>query len=400
MNDLFRQMIIKAAEGYDVETNKNKILELIFSEEKEKLIRRQSYLYDYSSIKPKGDEGQFKKFDFDNRMKDKLLKVVRNATEYGIGGMLERFPNSNKLMVQNVHILKEPITYNEVLTEAYLSVDYVDLNSYDEQDTQIMKLWLNEEGKYVLSYMDIPVKDDEVYVLEDGKVQKVIKDDEEYKREYVYADIDHCPLHILENNESAKGDWTYASERLRLFAKFDSIIEKEWEYLKVQMLNNLVGGSDKTGEQVQQDIEKGEKRVHDITDIDGLGDTSLSILSAGGITAEIARTIKVNYKEEVDELTFSIGQLSGGNNKHTTEAIMSNLDAFKYMYVKMEYFQHFLSELYTAIAKSYSLVNQEMKQRDFVEMEVKFSKVIEMVLTSAQETNTPKPMKQPIPETE
>lgn len=392
INEVFKSI----ANGYDDDQIKKDVKNILFAEQRTKYARQNAYNYDYSSISFKGLESKdvLDKYIFQNKIKEKLVKVVRNASDYGLSGMLLRFAKDN-IITQNVYIQGNPTYSNEVLTEAYMSIDVIDLNSYDEQNTELMRLWLNEEGKYVLTYVDVPLNENgDAFDFINGKVQKIDLNGMIIPREYVYNDFTDSPLEILENNEEAKGDWEYASETLRLFTKFDSIIEVEWEYLKVQMINNLLTGSDMTAEEIKRKIESGD-RIFDLADMDGLGGTPLSILSAGGITAEIARTIKENYKTEVDEIMFALGKLSGGNNKHTTEALISNVAAFNYLFVKKEFFKGFLSRLFTKISSSLNVIGSTKEQVDFVDADIKFSYAIEMILQPEQKqvpSTNPKPV--------
>lgn len=376
------------ANGYDDTTTKRDVKALLFAEMKEKIIRQASYNYDYTKLIPTNlgevDKTFIKKYIFRNNIESKLLKVVRNASEHGISGILERI-GAKSVISQNVYIFGQPVYDNEVLLYTYLSTDYVDLTAYDEENLSLMKLWLNNEGNYVLSYVQLPQNEDgDGYSFENERVEIVMINDEEHLRQYVYDDFEGCPLEILENNESARSDWSYAAESTRLFAKFDSVIETEWEYLKVQLINNLLLNPDKEGSEIQSDIENGRKRIHDYADQNGMGGTSLQTFSAGGITAEIARIIKENYKEEIKELTFAIGSLSGGNNKHTSEAIMSNFDGFKYLYAKKNYFKVFVSKLFAKILTYSKVFNSEIEyEDDILEVDVKFSPVIELILTEA-----------------
>lgn len=379
---------IMNSSGLTNESKKN-IKSYIFQEHKQKIIRQNAYNYDYSGIKIKNisesNRAAIEQYNFDNNVIPKLIKTVKNASEYGIGGILQRV-GVNSTITQNVHIAQQPEYYNEVLLSAYLTVDYVDLTAYLERDLEVMKLWLNDEGKYVLSYTDVPYNQDHGrYILEAGKVQQVVQGDEIFEREYVYSNFDFCPLEILENNESAKSDWSYAQTTLELFAKFDAIIDKEWSYVKTILINNLLTGSDKSADEIQALLEKDDERVLDLADIDGMGGAPLSVLSQGGVTAEIARIIKQNYKEEVDELVFALGKLSGGNNKHTTEAIMSNLDAFKYLYIKKEFFTSFVAKLFHKIFMMNALINKDFEVGvKKLDVEIMFSKPIEMVLAEQE----------------
>lgn len=398
------ELFKRIANGYTDTEIKNQVKHLIFDEMKEKIVRQAAYNYDYSTLLPtnleKSDKEFLKKYIFTNRIKNKLQKVVRSASEHGISGILSRIGEKN-VISQNIFILNNPIYHNEVLVSVDLTVDYVDLDAYDEQDLNTMKLWLNESGNYVLSHMRYSLNENgDAFDFENGEVI-IIKnaDGEEYTKEYVYSDFDGCPLEILENNESARGDWTYAKESIRLFAKFDSLIEQEWEWIKVQLINNLLLNPDKEGKQIQKDIENGDTRVHDqISDANGLGGSSLQTLSAGGVTVDIARIIKENYKEEVKELTMAIGSLAGGNNKHTSEAILSNFDGFKYLFVKKEYFEDFVAKLFAkTLDYSKAFDNSIVYDGKMIETKIKFSRVIELLLAEAEgavkpkQPNTPQP---------
>lgn len=377
------------------ETNiKSNVKELLFGEMKEKISRQFSYNYDYSSFAftnaSEAQQSFLKRYIFENEVHKKLLKNVKNASDYGIAGMLLRVGNKS-IISQNIFLATQPQYFNEVLTTAYMTVDYIDLGSYKEEQLSLMKLSLNDMGKYELSYIDVSrTEDGKGFDLENGIVQLVKVGDELVERKYVYEDFDFCPLEILENNESAKGDWEYASESMRLFAKFDAIIEKEWEYTKIQLLNNLIFNPDKTAREVQAQIENGEERVHEVADPDGKLQSALSYLSSGGITTDIAKSIKENYKDEIRELTFAFGSMSGGNNKHTTEVVGASMDAFKYLFVKKEYFSIFVRKYFWKVLNMSSIfpANKGLASLDYLEVDFKLSQALEIMLTLQDNSKT------------
>lgn len=386
--------------GTSEQNIKNNVKDLIFAETKEKISRQFSYNYDYSSFTftNLGDtQTQFlKKYIFENEVHKKLLKNVKNASDYGIAGMLLRV-GKKSIISQNVFLVNAPQYFNEVLMVAYMTVDYIDLDSYNEQELSLMKLALNEQGKYELSYIDAQRNENgKGFDLENGKVQLVKIGDDIVERKFVYDDFDFCPLEILENNESAKGDWEYAKEAMRLFSKFDAIIEREWEYTKIQLLNNLIFNPDKTAREVQAQIEGGEERVHEVADPDGKLQSALSYLSSGGITTDIAKSIKENYKDEIRELTFAFGSMSGGNNKHTTEIVGASMDAFKYLFVKKEYFSVFVRKYFWKVLNMSTIFpqNKGIALNDYLEVDFKLSKAIEIML-ALQDNSQPTPVEQP-----
>lgn len=382
---------IMTTDEYDAlnDNDKKDIRSAIFSEHRTKISRENAYNYDYNSITFKDlsdkNNAAMKKYIFQNDITKKLTKTVKNASDYGIAGVLLRVGQKTTI-AQNIFIVQQPEYINEVLVRAYLSVDYVDLGSYIEKDIEVMELQLDKiSGKYSLTYKNVPWSEDNgSYVLENGQVQKVKdKTGETVDRTYEYT-FDFSPLEILENNESAKGDWTYAATTLDLMAKFDSFISKEWSYIKTMLLNNLLAGSDKTADELQKQIESDKERIFDSADLDGLGGAPLSVFSQGGITSEIARVVKENYKEEVNDIIFSIGKLVGGNNKHTTEAIMSNIKGFNYLFAKKGFFLSFIQKLFYKIFKMNEAFDKDFAlDKDWLELDCKFSKPIEIVLSSA-----------------
>lgn len=385
--------------GTSEQNIKNNVKDLIFAETKEKISRQFSYNYDYSSFTftNLGDtQTQFlKKYIFENEVHKKLLKNVKNASDYGIAGMLLRV-GKKSIISQNVFLVNAPQYFNEVLMVAYMTVDYIDLDSYNEQELSLMKLALNDQGKYELSYIDVQRNENgKGFDLENGKVQLVKIGEDIVERKFVYEDFDFCPLEILENNESAKGDWEYAKEAMRLFSKFDAIIEREWEYTKIQLLNNLIFNPDKTAREVQAQIEGGEERVHEVADPDGKLQSALSYLSSGGITTDIAKSIKENYKDEIRELTFAFGSMSGGNNKHTTEIVGASMDAFKYLFVKKEYFSVFVRKYFWKVLNMSTIFpqNKGIALNDYLEVDFKLSKAIEIML-ALQDNSQPTPVEQ------
>lgn len=390
--------IIKGAQDDCEENLKSNVKDLIAAEMREKISRQQTYQFNYSKTKFKnlGEEqlAFAKKYAFNNELFKKLPKVVSNASRYGIAGILNRV-GKESIITQNVFLLQEPKTLNEVILEVWMSVDYIDLDKYQEEDMKTMRLWFDSKrGKYVLDHVLVSKdKDGEFWDFENGKViERKLPNGEVEQMRYVYENIDYCPLEILENNESATADWEFAEESIRLFAKFNAVIEREWEFIKVQMVQNLVYNPEKTASEVQADIESGKTRVHEIADPDGKLQTALSYLSNGGVTADIARIIKENFKEEIKELTFAFGSLGGANNKHGTEVISANLDAWNYLSFRRTYYQAFLEKLWYKIFDMSSAFDKKLATEEIVEIDVEFSDAIKMLF----EINSPQ-QKQPAP---
>ena len=387
INQQFNTMLRDALNTSE-NASKAQIKELLYSEMREKIGRQSAYNFDYPSITfPKLETKQkefMESYFFKNDLFSKLIKTVKNAADNGISGMLERV-GANSIITQNVYIYNNPVYYLDVLQEVYLTEELIDIDKYDKDNLAIMKLYLNQEGKYVLSHIIVPKDDNGNFQLENGMVQRIEVNGEEVNREYVYQEWDYSPLTILENNESAKGDWEYANTTMRLNAKFNSIIEQEWEYTKIQLLNNMMYNTEKTGAEVQAGIENGVERVYDVNDPDGKLQSALTYLSSGGITTDIARAIKENYKEEIQELVFSFTAMSGGNNKHTTEAVMSNVDAFKYLFIKKEYFHIFLQKLTWKILDMSSSIKGDITyDEDMIVVNFKLSKILEMMINPVQ----------------
>lgn len=379
--------------NYD-QINVSQVAATVLEEYKEKISRQHSYNFDYENISIQNNAAleKFRKaYFFKNSMSKKLLKAVKQASDYGMAGMLLRAGNNNPI-TQNVFIVGNIEYENEVLKEAFLSYSYINEKQFENDQLTLMRLVFNKEiKKYVLQHWIARRQEKEDKIsLQNGEVATIDRELEDGTKEtiilqYVYADIDYCPLEILENNESARSDFSYAVEQLRLASKFNAIIEKEWEYIKTQMLNNLIYNPDKTGKELEAEIEGGKTRVHDVADPDGRLQTALSYLSSGGITADIANNIKEKYKGEIRELTFSFGSMDGGNNKHTTEVLSSNVDAYKYLYVKFTFFKEFLQKLVWKILDMASKYKENkgisLKDVDIIDIMLQYSRPIEILLS-------------------
>lgn len=256
--------------------------------------------------------------------------IGKSATLLRVGG--------NKIVSDVMEVMGTPKTVSDEPIEVYMTKNSIQTNEQQEQMLSYYRLFFNKQGKPQLDRLSAPIDDNFTKAVSelDGKVVD----------SYVYEGIDFLPVEIDINNEESRPDWWYAKTYIGFESRFDTVIVQEWEYVKTQMLNNLVYNPDKSAEEVQADIENGKKRVHEVADPDGKLQSALTYLSSGGITTDIARGIKEHFKNEVREMTMTISQLAGGNNKHTTEVVGANVHPLNYMWTRKQLTEEFFARLY------------------------------------------------------
>lgn len=88
--------------------------------------------------------------------------------------------------------------------------------------------------------------------------------------------------------------------------------------------------------------------------------------------------------------------MSGGNNKHTTEIVGASMDAFKYLFVKKEYFSVFVRKYFWKVLNMSTIFpqNKGIALNDYLEVDFKLSKAIEIML-ALQDNSQPTPVEQP-----
>ena len=103
----YDNMIRNMLTGDNEVKTKDQVKKMILQDMKTKIIRRASYNYDYTTLIPsnlsKYDKQYLENYVFMNRLDTKILKTVRNASEHGRAGILERIGQKSTIS-QNVFI--------------------------------------------------------------------------------------------------------------------------------------------------------------------------------------------------------------------------------------------------------------------------------------------------------
>lgn len=223
------------------------------------------------------------------------------------------------------------------------------------------------------------------------------------KEDSIIYDIDRLPVVILPNNEDYESTFEYADGIIETAGKHLENIDKEWEYDKSMLINNNLFEPERTADTVQYTIEEGETRVIDQKDPNGQYGQSLSYLSSGGISSQVAQRNYDKYKQEALFYTLSWLVVSDGKtNKHGAEVITSQLPSFNNIQFQIELMEEFYSHFIYLLA---ALGNQT-KQLDITldklpKIDVALSPMLEQIvnmtnqdgknnITDTEETNKEK----------
>lgn len=352
------------------------IREKSIKELKEWVIRTSAYQWDFKNIKfdnlSKEQNDFIDEYNFKNKMVNNHLVNTRIKLEQGKSVLAWRIGNG-KLIPEIGELMGTPKEDNGELIEVFITKNYItQLNS----ETQItFYKYYKQQGKvYVQTY---------VAPFNNG-IKNNPKGDDKYKqgKAYLFPNIDYLPLEIFYANEKGCPEWKFVENSIDMAGTFNKQLKIEWEYIKVQLMNNLNFNPTKTSLEVQQEIEGNKTRVHDMYDPDGMVQQSLSYLTNGGLTAEIAKNIIDYYKNQIKEFLFMISRTGGGNNKHTTEALNDNINAYSWIWTKKSLLTEEIGRIYykwADMSNKYNFISFG-KLPKYFKGEIQLSRSLEMLL--------------------
>lgn len=352
----------------------------------EYVVRTNVNIFDFNNINFENIDEKIvewiKIFNMRNTMVKKFMKSAKMKAASGRSGMLLRVLDK-EIFPEVVEISGNPVWYGKKIIEIWFSQIYT---IFERDSNQFVghRLFLSEEGKYTLetyhyenSSSDVQSNPEDLQSKEDKKLFST----------FVYEDIDFCPFVLDINNEDEVPDIFYAQSAIKAESFFYSQTKKEWEWAKMQMLYNKIYGPTKEASQVQKEIEEGDIRVQETIDQQNLGDNSqsLTFLTAGSLTPDIAMASSKHFKTLRQELTLSVIPSDGGNNKHTTEILGANIHPLNYLWAKQNFTNIFLSEFYH---KLLTLVKEYRKEGhkdigdipDYIDARVSLSRPTEILL--------------------
>ncbi|NQZ29594.1 MAG: hypothetical protein HRT98_04385 [Mycoplasmatales bacterium] len=310
------------------------------------------------------------KHNFKNRLTAKKLLSARTKSKYGNSAMVIRVA-PGKPLVQVMELLSTPKYSNGELTEVYTTLNSISQNN--EQNLLTYFHWTNNNGVVKVDTYQQDISNSQNFTPANGELIK----------SFTYKKINYIPIEIDVNNEEQKSDYDYAAPFLGIESDFTEKLLVEFEFVKVQLLNNRVYQPEKESEEVEQDIKNGKSRVYDVVDPDGKLQTALTYLSNGGMTTDIAMSILEKYESKVNDYTMIIAKMDGGNNKHTTEVIGANIHPLNYLWVRKNLYEEFLGRFYWKYLDilekyGYELFTEELPE--YVEVEAQLSRPMEIIL--------------------
>lgn len=300
-----------------------------------------TYQFDFKNIKfdnlNEEQNNYIEEFNFYNSMNIKHMIATNVKTNLGRSAISLRI--GKKLIPEVLEIIGQPKYENGELKELYATKNKITLANEVNEITWYR--FVKEDGKVAV----------ETYK---SKYTETFKDEplilvNERQNIYKYENIDYIPVQIFTANEESKPEWTYVSNSIDLAGHFTHALVVEWNYIRTQLINNMNFNPDYDAEQMQDRIEKLNKRIHGVYDPDGSLQQALSYLSSGGITTDIARGIIEHFKDEIKEKIFMLSRVAGSNNKHTSEAMSDNINAFNYIWIRKNILSEELAKFYFMI---------------------------------------------------
>lgn len=345
------------------EVDKNEIRQLVENDLKKWISRIFTYQVDFRNFTFSNVDTKFndfiKKYNFNGYMTLKHARASRIKNECGKVAYFVK--PLNPVITQPMELNDEPTISNDKITNVSLTKNYISqINSKDYIETY--DLTLTKEGVLVQVWnKNLNDYDDKILI-----------------NETTIANMKYIPVVIDYANEMGEAEWENVKASIDFYSNFESKVQKEFEYLKVQMLLNPQF-TDKTAKELQEKIEKGDDRI--IEDFNENASQALNMLTNGGITTDIARSIRDDYKETIKEQLFLISQSSGKNNKHTNETMNDNVYAYCYAWFKKGLFSETISRLYWMIADiSNKVSNAGLNLPKFLECEAQMSRPLEIAL--------------------
>ena len=355
----------------DVKTNAIKEL-------KEWVLRTFTYQWDFKNISfsnlNKKQNELIEEYNFNNRMVNKHLINTRIKLQHGQSVMALRV-GKGKLLPEVLELIGTPKQANGEWVEVFATKNNISQHNEQEQLT-FYKFYKNNTEVFVQTYL-APFND-EVKKNPSNSAKDEYKNGKAYK----YPKIDYLPLEIFYANETATPEWDFVANSINIAGTFNEQLFTEWKYIRTQLINNINFNPTKTANDVKDDIENKDKRVHDMYDPDGEINQAISYLSSGGITVDIAKGVIEFYKDQIKEFLFMISRTGGGNNKHTTEAMNDNVNAYSYIWTKKTLLSEELSRFYFKlldISKKYNFISID-ELPTYLKGEIQLSRSLEILL--------------------
>lgn len=366
--DLTKDFLYRSKKVYEeVMSNidKDKIKKVVEKELKVWINSIFTYMYDFKSISFTNASVELNKFfslyNFKNGMIRKHSIAARIKNEIGRSAYLVSI-QGNEVITDCYELVGNPVINGNKMLEVNITKNNISMNN-NVEFVDVFNLKLDKNGVIVSLYKTPIKKDAGELSLENQTTIKGL--------EYIPVVIDYA-------NEFGRPVWESVASSIDFYGSFEHKMQVEFEYVKTQMKLNPQW-SDKTSKQIQGEIEEGDIRIHE--DFNDNSAESLSYLSNGGVTTEIAKGIRNGYKDQIKEQLFIISQSSGGNNKHTQEAVNDNVYSYSYAWFKKDLFGETLSHLYWMIAD----ISKRMKKitieiPEWLECEAQLSRPLEMAL--------------------
>lgn len=353
---------------------KENIVKLVSNDLKTWIDRNFTYMYDFSQVVINNGSNEIKKFiasyNFKSRMIRKFAAAARIKSSKGMVAFLIK-PFNSKITTEVMELQAQPEFVNDELVKVYITKN--EIQRINEIDNKVI-FEVSLQGK------DVVIKEFLLPVDSKSLNQKLATG-----KESTIKNIGYLPVVVDYANENGISEWENAQTLINFYATFEHKLQVEFEYVKTQLKLNPQW-ADKKAKQIQDDIEGGNTRIHE--DYNDDMENSLTYLSNGGITTDIARSIRDDYKSQIREQLFMIGSNdSGTHNKHTTEAANENIYAYSYAWFKKNIFSETLSQLYFMIIDLSNKVGKtKIALPEYIECVAQLSRPLELVLNLNSES--------------
>lgn len=360
--DLTVDFIKKSQQRFEKTLNEIKassIAEVVEKDLKRWVDRIFTYMYDFSNIKfdnlSEKQNAFIKRYNLDHSMtlKHSIASRIKSST-----GRVAYLVNKiqDEVVTEIMEVVGNP---------TYIGSKLIKVNLTKNSITQINQIEYNIVFEIALKGQDVTIT--KILIPNDEDLNSITSTSK------VIKGIGYIPVVIDYSNEEGVPEWQNVSSAISFYASFEKKVQIEFEYLKTQLKLNPQY-SYKNAKAMQDEIEGGDTRIHE--DYNTNMENSLTYLSSGGVTSDIARSIRDDYKAQIKEYLFIIGSnQSGTKNMHTTEVANQNIYSYSYAWFKKNMLSETLSKLYWMI-----LDRIGVDKPDYLECTANLSRPLELVL--------------------
>ena len=318
-------------------------------------------------------------FNFINSMADKLERAGYIKFQEGQVALVNTI-KENKIVPLVLYIVGQPVYENGKLVKIYLS-PHGSSPSENRDEQFISKFFIKNKKVYSLRVDFISPEEG------DDKVGRFVSHGKEKK--FLYKGIDYLPVEILKANPHGESIVKGCESSINSYAYFMRELNVEWKYVRSFLTFNRSLNPETSAERLQKEIETQDKRGVDTINRNGLLENILEVLAGNGNTITSALDILQKLKDDIKEHLFITAQTPGKNNKHTTEALNDNVNAYSKIWsLRMRMSQDISRYYYKVLHMQKVFEKKEVGELpEFIKCEIQLARPLENLLNLSADSS-------------